>query len=202
MSNDLSLHIISCPLCHKIVSGSLEEHACPRCQATLRQRKSNSKFLCLIYLITAIIFYLPANIYPIMVVEILNKGNPSTIISGIILFYEEGMYFIGSVILVASVLIPLFKMLGLTYLLFSKSKNDQSRKRKTKLYHIIEFIGKWSMIDIFVICILSGVVDVGVFAKIQSGLGAIFFTAVVILTVLAAKAYDPRLIWDEVQTHE
>lgn len=134
-----------------------------------------------------------------MTVESFSGTQSSTILGGIILFFENKMYFIGSVIFLASVFIPLFKIFGLSYLLFNRDYSLASNQRKTRFYHFVEFIGKWSMIDIFVICIFTGVVDLGAVMKIYSGQGANAFLLVVVFTMLSAKFFDPRLMWDKLE---
>lgn len=151
----------------------------------------------IILLLTALVFYLPANLFPIMVVTAFNRDEPSTIIQGIVLFFQNKMFFIGIVIFLASILIPIFKILAMFYLLWAPHPTLESCRRKTKLFHFVEKIGKWSMIDIFVICVLSGAVDLGSFFKIDSGSGASFFTLVVILTVFATKTFSIQTIWGQ-----
>lgn len=189
----------TCRTCHYIFT--VEDHSahCPRCGDLLRHRQFSSNSYPIIFLITALLFYIPANIYPIMIVESFSGTQASTIVGGIIIFFKSGMYFIGSIILFASVIIPLFKIIGLTYLIYNRDFTLKSNQRKTRLYHVVEFIGKWSMIDIFVICIFSGVVDLGVLMKIQSGEGANAFLLVVLFTMLSAKFFDPRIMWDKLK---
>ena len=189
----------TCRTCHYVFAREQHQSRCPRCGDLLRHRHMRSQSYPLIFLLTAIIFYLPANLYPIMVVETMRGTTASTIVGGIIIFFKNKMFFIGSVIFIASVFIPLLKMIGLSYLLFNRNYTLESNRRKTKFYHFIEFIGKWSMIDIFVICIFAGVVNLGAFMRIQSGQGANAFLLVVLFTMLAAKFFDPRLMWDQLQ---
>jgi paraquat-inducible protein A len=147
--------------------------------------------------LTAAILYLPANIYPVMTVTSLGHGEPDTIVSGIRRLFEEGMVPIALLVLFASVLVPLLKLLGLATLLVSVRRGSVWRPRdRTLLYRIIEGIGRWSMVDIFMIAILTSLVSMGNIALVEPEVGSIAFAAVVILTMLAAMSFDPRLIWD------
>lgn len=192
----------TCRTCHLIFDKSEHQTRCPRCGDILKHRHFNRHHYPLIFLLTAFFFYFPANLFPIMVVEGIRGTTASTIIGGIIIFFKKKMYFIGAVIFLASVLIPLLKMIGLSYLLLNRDYSTISNRRKTKLYHFIEFIGKWSMIDIFVICIFAGLVDMGAMMRIQSGQGANAFLLVVLFTMLAVKFFDPRIMWDKLKDNE
>jgi len=132
-----------------------------------------------------------------MTVSYFGKGEPSTIISGIIDLINNGMIPIAAVVFVASIVVPTFKLIGLAWLLISVQRKRAMRARQRMfLFRFIEWIGRWSMLDIFVIAILVTLVNFGNFANVDASPGAIAFAAVVILTMFAAKTFDPRLIWD------
>ena len=199
ITRDLHSPYLLCATCRNVIKTSQLKEQCPRCGELAIKRDMKRHKECLVYVLTAAILFIPANLLDIMVITQFNQDQPSTIISGIIDFYNNQNYLIGSIILLASILIPLLKIFGLFFLLLNNNNSKVWAMRKTKLYHIIEVIGKWSMIDIFVICIYAGLVDLGFYINVKSGLGALFFTLVVILTMIAANRYDPRLMWDKVE---
>jgi paraquat-inducible protein A len=185
-----------CRTCHNVAPVTLGH--CPRCDDRLYLRKPNSIQRTLALIITAMLFYIPANIYPIMSTTLLGEATPSTIFSGVVLFLEHGSYFVAFVIFAASVLIPLAKMLVILWLCYTTARHSRlSRSELTKLYQITEFVGKWSMIDIFVVAILVALVQVTGIMMIEPGIAARAFAIVVILTMLAAHQFDVRLIWDK-----
>ena len=191
--------LTSCHSCHllcergKHASGRL----CPRCGAGLHDRKPNSIARTWALVLAAIVFYIPANLLPITIVISLGKAQSDTIMSGVIYFVHSGMWPIALVIFVASVFVPLLKLLILIFLLISvQRKSSWRQKDRTVLYRITEIIGRWSMVDIFVVTILVALVHLGGLATIHAGPGAIFFGAVVVITIFAAMSFDPRLIWD------
>jgi len=192
--------LISCHSCHLLCEGGKRSagRLCPRCGASLHDRKPNSIARTWALVIAAIIFYIPANILPITVVISLGQAQSDTIMSGVIYFIHSGMWPIALVIFLASVFVPLLKLLILIFLLISvQRKSSWRQKDRTVLYRITEIIGRWSMVDIFVVTILVALVHLGGLATIHAGPGAIFFGAVVVITIFAAMSFDPRLIWDK-----
>ena len=170
---------------------------CPRCGAHLHFRKPNSLNRAWALLLTAIVLYIPANIFPVMTVIYFGQGAPSTIISGVVELAEGGMWPLALLVFFASILVPMLKIIGLTYLLISIQTASVNRPRdRTRLYRIVESVGRWSMIDVFMIGILTALVKLGAIATIEPGVGAVAFCGVVIVTMLAAMALDPRLLWD------
>jgi len=148
-------------------------------------------------LVTAALLYIPANILPIMITEKLGSESPSTIVGGIVLLLNHGSWMIALVIFVASVLVPLGKMMTLCYLCWTLRYGSRvGPTQRTIIYRITEFVGKWSMIDVFVVAILVSLVHLGGLLVIQPGLAGLAFAGVVIVTMLAAESFDPRLIWD------
>ena len=191
----LSASLVNCHGCAKL--SSLETRACPRCRAPLHGRKPASLQRAWALLIVAAILYIPANVFPVMSMEISGKGEPHTIIGGVIELFAVGSYGSGTLVLVASVTVPLAKILGLGYLLFSVQRKSTWRPRdRTRLFRAIETAGRWSMIDMFMVSILVALVDLGALAQVEAGPGAPFFCLVVISTMFAASSFDPRLIWD------
>ncbi len=183
-----------CHACAKVAP--VDSQRCPRCRAPLHLRKPNALARTWALLISAALLYLPANLLPVLDVESSVKGTQkSTIISGVIQFWQDGDYPVAVIIFTASVLIPILKMIALVWLCLAAGRGGHP-VGTTRLYRITEFIGRWSMVDVFVVAILVGVVQLGAVMTIRPGAGALAFAGVVILTMLAAISFDPRLIWD------
>ena len=161
------------------------------------ERKVNSVARTWALVIAAAICYIPANLLPVTVVTSLGKTQADTIMSGVIYFLLSGSWYLALLIFFASVFVPVMKLVILTYLLLSVHRRSQWRPReRTRLYRITEGVGRWSMVDIYVVTILVALVKLGNLATIEAGLGAVFFCAVVVMTMFAAMSFDPRLIWD------
>lgn len=174
----------------------VRQRRCSRCLATLHLRKPYSLQRTWALMIGATLLYLPANLLPVLDVQSSVKGEQkSTIISGVIQFWHERDYPVAIIIFTASVMIPILKIISLVWLCFSTT-HGRRPQTTTKLYRVTEFIGRWSMVDVFVVAILVGVVQLGSVMTIYPGEGAVAFAGVVILTMLAAVSFDPRLIWD------
>jgi paraquat-inducible protein A len=170
---------------------------CPRCKGALHARKPKSLERTWAFVIAAAICYVPANVLYIMTITSLGKPEPSTILSGVIYLLHHGMWPLALAVFVASVFVPLMKILILVLLLISVQRRSRWRPvERTRLYRFTEAIGRWSMVDIYVVTILVALVKLGNLATIEAGPGAVFFGAVVVLTMLAAESFDPRLIWD------
>ena len=190
-------NLILCHTCHKLSPSSLDGSGCPRCGAILHQRKPQSIARTWALVMTSAIFLAPANLMPIMEVDFLGIPDRSTIIDGIIHFFQNGSYFIGLVIFTASILVPIFKITGLVILLSAgRPCTPQMLVQKTRLFRFITFVGRWSMLDIFVIGLLTVLVDYGFFTSIHTAPAATYFCLVVAGTMMAAMAFDPRIIWD------
>ncbi len=198
--------LISCHSCHLLCQSTRQpsQMLCPRCGTRLHDRKPNSIARTWALVLAAFIFYIPANVLPITTVISLGKAQSDTIMSGVIYFINTGMWPIALVIFLASIAVPLLKLLILIFLLISVQRKSRWRpQERTRLYRITEIIGRWSMVDIFVVTILVALVHLGGLATIHAGPGAIFFGAVVVITICAAISFDPRLIWDpEEVSHE
>jgi paraquat-inducible protein A len=150
--------------------------------------------------VAAYILYIPANVYPVMTVISFGKGEPDTILSGVQSLIVAGWWPLAVLVFFASIIVPLIKLFGLTYLLASVQYKWKWRpKQRTRLYRITEAVGRWSMIDIFMISILVALVRLEAIATVEPGAGATSFAAVVVLTMFAAMSFDPRLIWDTME---
>lgn len=187
---------IGCHDCHKILHGS--HTTCLRCGAALHSRKPNSISRTWALVITSMLFFIPANILPIMQVDLLGIPDRSTILDGIIYFFHHGSYGIGVIILTASILVPAFKVVGLLIILTTiRYRKNTFLQQKAKMFRFIEFIGRWSMLDIFVIALLTVLVDFGFLTSIHAAPAATYFCIVVVSTMCAAIAFDPRIMWDK-----
>lgn len=191
-------NLATCHLCCKLAAADL--HHCPRCGASLHLRKSDSIQRTLALLLTACILYIPANLYPIMITEQLGTAEGSTILGGVILLIHHGALPIALVIFLFSVMVPVGKLMAMFYLVWTvKRHSPVSARQRTTMYKVTEFVGKWSMVDVFVVAILVALVHLGGLLSIRPGFAALCFAGVVIVTMLAAESFDPRLIWDEME---
>jgi paraquat-inducible protein A len=170
---------------------------CPRCNARLHFRKHDSVARSWALILAAAILYVPANLFPMLTVISFGTGAPDTILSGVKHLLEAGMWPLAILVFFASITVPVLKITGLALLLVSTQRGTRRYLRdRTRLYRVIEAIGRWSMIDIFMLSILVALVQLGAVATVVPGIGAISFAAVVVLTMFAAMAFDPRLMWD------
>lgn len=204
MSAGLGRDLVQCASCDRISrvprlpDGAMAR--CPRCRAVLSRRKTNSLARTWALVISAVICYVPANVLPVMVVSGPGGREADTILSGVQAMFEAGWYAIGVLIFFASITIPVLKLLVLTGLLVSVHRRSRWRPRdRTRLYRTVEIIGRWSMLDMFVVSLTVALVQLGVVAEVEPAIGASFFAAVVILTMFAASSFDPRLIWDAME---
>jgi paraquat-inducible protein A len=185
-----------CHVCLKLAPETLQD--CPRCGSALHLRAHNSLQRSLALLLTAMILYVPANVLPIMTTTTLGSETESTIVGGVLLLVQMGSYPVAAVIFIASVMVPIGKFIALLVLLWSVTRHqDTSHRQRTVLYRATEFIGRWSMVDVFVVTVLVALVSLGGIMRITPGVASIAFGGVVIVTMLAAEAFDPRLIWDQ-----
>lgn len=192
-----SMGLLSCHQCGKLWEGAAEGEHCAHCHATLHIRKPDSINRTWALLITACIMYIPANMMPVMVTSTFFESQQDTILSGIVFFWVSGEWGLAAVVFIASFLVPLLKISSLLILLISAQQKSTWRQReRAKLYRLIELIGRWSMLDVFVVSLLVGLVQMQGFAQINAGVGIVAFGAVVVLTMLASISFDPRLIWD------
>ncbi len=204
LDSALSNSLTGCHTCNQVVRISENPqhhaHACPRCGSKVHPRIHYSLLTTWMLVCLALVFYIPANLLPMTRVVGLGQVQEDTIMSGVIYFIQSGSWYIGMVIFVASVFVPMLKLSLLIFLLISVQRKSQWRPReRTRIYRITEMVGRWSMVDIYVVTILVALVNLGVIADIDAGPAAIYFAAVVIITIFAAKSFDPRLIWDNIE---
>ncbi len=187
-------HFIRCHICEAVNEDTIGEVKCRRCGEKIHPHKDTSFNRTVAFLVTAMILYIPANLYPILVTKQFGMVQENTILGGIMVLWEHGSYPVALIILVASVFVPLLKFIFIIYLLISTKYNvKSSRVDKHKLFYLTESIGSWSMIDVFVVAILSVLIHFSA-AQIMPGAGATAFALMVFFTMLSALSFDTRLI--------
>ena len=196
--------LVSCEACHLLSrpADPAEPGYCPRCGEELEFRRHGSIEKTWALLIAAAICYIPANALPVLQTTALGEKEADTILGGVVFLYTSGSWPLALIVLVASVMIPLGKIVALAYLLITVQRGSVANGRdRTKLYRTVEFIGRWSMLDVFVDAFTVALVQLQPLMSVAPGSGVLFFAAVVVLTMLAAESFDPRLIWDAANPH-
>ncbi len=194
--------LLSCHICGLLckpapTTAPTQVNACPRCHAQLHSRKPNSVKRTWAFLIAGYILYIPANILPIMEARSLQDAQIDTIMSGVIYLWLSGSWHLALIVFIASILVPTFKLVALSWLTWSvQHRSHRWTHQRANLYRIVDVIGRWSMLDIYVVALLVALVQLKLFATVKAGPAAAAFGAVVVMTLLAANSFDPRLIWD------
>jgi paraquat-inducible protein A len=190
--------LVSCETCHLLSRPAADEPGyCPRCGAELTWRRHHSIQYTWALVIAAAICYIPANVLPVLSTTALGSTESDTIMGGVVLLYTTGSWPLALVVLVASVMVPLGKLVALSYLLIVAQRGWRgSNRERTRLYRLVEFIGRWSMLDVFVDTFTVALVQLQPLMSVEPGPGVLFFAAVVVLTMMAAESFDPRLVWD------
>ena len=187
--------LVACQQCGQV--HPLQARVCKRCEGRLQSRDAESLQKVWAWLIAGIILFVPANIYPMLITSQLGKSSESTILGGVVDLIHHHSYGIAAIVFVASIVIPLGKFFAIGYLAISvHRKSTLNMHQRHKLFDAVEFIGRWSMIDVFVVAILSALVQLDTVASINPGIAAISFALSVVFTMLSAQSFDPRLIWD------
>jgi len=195
--------LVSCETCHLLsVPARLAEPGyCPRCGAELVWRRHHSIQYTWALVIAAAICYIPANVLPVLVTNALGSSEPDTIMGGVILLYTTGSWPLALIVLVASVMVPLGKLVALSYLLITVQRGSLGGTRdRIRLYRMVQIIGRWSMLDVFVDTFTVALVQLQPLMSVEPAPGVLFFAAVVVLTMIAAESFDPRLIFDPTVT--
>lgn len=170
---------------------------CRRCESVLHSRKPDSLQKVWAWLIAGIITFVPANIYPMLLTNTLVENSESTIIGGVVDLVHYGSYGIAAIVFIASIVIPVWKFAAIAYLAISvQKKSSLNMHQRHRLFEAVEFIGRWSMIDVFVVAILSALVQLDAVASINPGIAAANFALSVVFTMLSAQSFDARMIWD------
>ena len=204
----VDLGVIGCRVCGQVCrnvaddvqldgDGVDDAMACPRCGSSLRRRKTNSYARTWALLIAGFLLYIPANVLPIMRTASPGDIDDNTIISGVVELWVKGSPDLAVIVFTASILVPMLKFLSLGTLLISSQRgSDWARPQRAKLYRLVELIGYWSMLDVFVVALLTALVRFSVLSRVEPLPGVIFFGLTVVLTMFASISFDPRLIWD------
>ena len=188
--------LIGCDACG-LVSRGAEGDRCRRCETPLRQRKPQSITRAWALMLTGAILYIPANVYPVLTVIRLGRGAPSTILGGVQELIEYRMWPLAILVFSASIMVPVLKLIGLmTLLIMTQRRSKTGLLERTRLYRAVDAIGRWSMIDVFMVSILTALVRMGIIGSVTPGYGAVAFALVVVFTMLAALSFDPRVMWD------
>lgn len=193
--------LVGCDTCDLLVPAFTAQAGmrCPRCGGGLHSRKRDSVVRTWALVASAALLLIPANLYPVMTVTRFGRGEPNTIFSGVVQLIEEGMWGLALLVFFASIVVPIVKLGVLTLLLTGVHRGSEWRPRdRVQLFRFTEVVGAWSMVDVFLVGILSALVKMDALATVTPGLGASFFAAVVVLTLFAAHSFDPRLIWDSI----
>ena len=186
----------ACGLLSRPGSG-VEAGRCPRCGGHLEFRKADSLQRTWAYLVAAAICYVPANLLPVLTTHTAAGAESDTIMQGVILLWSPTGWPLSLIVLVASILIPSAKIGALAYLLVSVQRGSTARSgERLRLYRLVELIGRWSMVDVFVDTFTAALVQLQPLMSVSPAPGLVFFAAVVVLTMLAVESFDPRLIWD------
>ena len=197
------LNLCLCHSCGLACDMTGEPHECERCGAPLHRRKSNSLTRTWAFLLAALVFYIPANLLPVMNTSMLGSGSDSTIIGGVLEFWEHGAWDIALIIFIASIAVPGVKFVALSLLLITAQRGSEwARKERSTLYRFVELIGYWSMLDVLVVALVAALVKFQALGDIEPRAGILFFGMVVVFTMLSAMSFDPRLIWDNRQSEE
>jgi paraquat-inducible protein A len=194
--------LMACHTCGLLAKPAAHVHEtwCPRCGTPLHFRKPDSIGRTWAFLIAAAILYIPANVLPVMETSSLFGAQTDTIMSGVVYLWVSGSWPLAVVVFVASIMVPMLKIIALAFLAISvQFRSHWQPMQRARLYRLVEVVGRWSMLDIYVIAILVALVQLKALATIKAGPAAFAFAAVVILTIVAAMNFDPRLIWDPLE---
>jgi paraquat-inducible protein A len=192
----------SCSLLSRPAPGE-DEGRCPRCDEALSFREAGSIQRSWAFLIAAAICYVPANLLPVLTTVTASGRESDTIMQGVVLLWSPTGWPLSLIVLFASIMIPSAKIVGLAYLLFTVQRGSIERNgQRTRLYRIVELIGRWSMVDVFVDTFTAALVQLQPLMSVEPAIGLVFFAAVVVLTMLAVESFDPRLIWDPLSARE
>lgn len=193
-----TMGMVACRHCATLWREVKAHEHCGRCGGALHLRKPDSLNRTWALVIAACFMYFPANILPVMITtSFLGEEQKDTIMSGIIYFWVTGSWILAIIVFIASFLVPLFKLAVLMLLLImARRRSDWRLLQRAKLYRLVEVTGRWSMLDVFVVTLMVGLVQITGFATVHAGAGIAAFAAVVVLTMLASQSFDPRLTWD------
>jgi paraquat-inducible protein A len=191
------VNLIACEICGQVQQFEnvppRHQLNCVRCDSVIQREQANSRAYTTALTLAALFLYIPANIYPIMVMEYFGRHTENTVWGGVKALYQDRMWYVAVIVFLASILIPLLKLLGLFFLIICRG--EHWRRTRTWVYKAICRIGPWAMLDVFLLAILVALIRFGRLATVIPGPGIVAFTSVVVLTLLASSCFDPRLIW-------
>jgi paraquat-inducible protein A len=194
---DSTLHCPACTLALPGAAPRFEAAPCPRCGATLHHRQPHALSRSAAFALAGLAMLVPANVLPVVSTNLMGQARTDTIWTSVVALYDDGLWGIAVIVFVASIVVPLFKLAGLGLLLHAVHRRSTERRHGlTRLYAFVKFIGRWSMLDVFLVAFLTGAVQFGVFATVRPEPGVIAFAAAVVLTILATESFDLRLLWD------
>jgi paraquat-inducible protein A len=193
--------LLACETCgltqriDRLEPGTVAE--CIRCGSPITWRGLGGLDVSLAFTVSALVLYVPANLYPILSMNMYGAYSENTVWDGVVSLWQYNEYFVAIVVFLASIVIPLLKLLGLFFLIVSAKLGKGRRLRsRTKIYRFLDVIGPWAMLDVFLLAILVSLVKLGDLARVMPGPGLLAFTCVVIFTILATQSFDPKLIWN------
>ncbi|HEY1718485.1 MAG TPA: paraquat-inducible protein A [Verrucomicrobiae bacterium] len=193
------MNVVACETCGLVqqFENASPRHRvhCARCDSLLQRHRPNSRARTAALALAALCLYVPANIYPIMVMEYMGRHTENTVWGGVKALYKDHMWYVAAIVFAASILIPLLKLAGLFFLVVNRSWRWQ--KTRTWIYKAVCRIGPWAMLDVFLLSVLVALIRFGRFATVIPGPGIVAFASVVVLTILASSSFDPRVIWKE-----
>jgi len=203
LTNGREAGLAICPGCLAVCRVGRQARArCPRCNGVAYPRIPDSLQRTAAYLAAAAILYVPANVLPVMHTSTVLGEEDDTILSGVLVLIHTGSWPLAVLVFFASIVVPLLKIFSISLLVWMSARGAREHQlARARLYRVIEFVGRWSMLDIYVVTLLVALVRMGKLASISAGPGALAFAAVVVLTMLSAQSFDPRSIWDPAERH-
>lgn len=194
---DHTLHCDACTLALPAAALAHESAPCPRCGAALHRHRPHAYAHSAAFALAGLVMLVPANVLPVLSTSQLGQPRIDTIFSGVLSLYQDGLWGIALIVFTASMVVPLLKLASLGVLLHAARTGVTTRRRGlTRLYAFVKFIGRWSMLDVFLVAFLTGAVQFGALASVRPGPGVVAFAAAVVLTIFATEAFDSRLLWD------
>ncbi len=198
---DRTLQCSACELTLPNAAPDFEAHACPRCGTTLHRRQPHALQRSAAFAAAGFIMLVPANVLPVLSSNLLGDSRTDTIFSGVMSLYRDGLWGIALIVFTASIVVPVIKLVSLGFLIYAARGGPSPHRRGlTRLYAFVKFIGRWSMLDVFLVAFLSGAVQFGRIASVTPEPGVIAFAAAVVLTIFATETFDSRLLWEHEPT--
>ncbi len=196
---------LQCPTCSLTLPHAAPEREagpCPRCGAVLHHRQPHALERSAAFALAGLVMLVPANVLPVVSTHLMGQARTDTIWSSVVALHDDGLWGIALIVFVASMVVPVLKLAGLALLVYAvRTRTTTHRHALTRLYAFVKFIGRWSMLDVFLVAFLTGAVQFGLMASVRPEPGVIAFAAAVVLTIFATESFDPRLLWDSDANH-